>query len=109
MREKEEREGEGGARSFHGPGPSKSRSGYVHNIDKVATSFYVTNFPDKLNMGGVVSCEEKGSSFREALIGSKSGVAGVVPEEPVLQVEVDKLVLEEFQHSFVGVLALEVE
>ncbi|MCI17135.1 RNA recognition motif, partial [Trifolium medium] len=58
---------------------------------------------------GVESCEEKGSSFREALIGGKNVVAGVVSEEPVLQVEVDKLVLEELQHSFVGVLALEVE
>ncbi|MCH79581.1 hypothetical protein A2U01_0000333 [Trifolium medium] len=188
--EREEREGVGGAK-FLGHGPSKARSGYVHNIDKVATSFYVSNFPDDLNMGdlwkifarfgslgdvyipnkvdkwgkrfafvkfkgvkdvdalserledvwsgkfklrvnkarfdrndqtsrvappvenrqerGVERYVEKGSSFREALNGGKKVVEGVVPEESVLQVEVDKLVLEELQHSFVGVLALEVD
>ncbi|MCI60486.1 hypothetical protein A2U01_0081742, partial [Trifolium medium] len=58
---------------------------------------------------GLGSFEEKGSPFREALIRGKSQAAGVVSEEHVLQVDVDRTVLEELHRSFVGVLALEVD
>ncbi|KAK2375109.1 zinc finger CCCH domain-containing protein [Trifolium repens] len=39
MREKEEREGAG------------KRRGYVNNVDKNSTSFYVSNFPEEFNVG----------------------------------------------------------
>jgi hypothetical protein len=44
MREKDEREGvENGKRK----GDGKPR-GYVHRLDQVATSFFFTNFPEKI-------------------------------------------------------------
>ncbi|PNX64624.1 hypothetical protein L195_g062207, partial [Trifolium pratense] len=59
------------ARQFHGAGPSKSRSGYVHNIDKVATSFFVTNFPDELNLGDLWKIFAKFGSLGDVYIPNK--------------------------------------
>jgi hypothetical protein len=45
MREKVEREGPGG---WKGESSRANRQGYVHRLDKVATSYYFTNIPDEV-------------------------------------------------------------
>ncbi|MCI35182.1 hypothetical protein A2U01_0056403, partial [Trifolium medium] len=58
---------------------------------------------------GLVGREDKGRSFREALIFSNNHSVEALSDDSVLQVEVDALVLNELYQSFVGVLALDMD
>ncbi|KAK2426552.1 hypothetical protein QL285_025211 [Trifolium repens] len=58
---------------------------------------------------GPESSNENGRSFRDALTTPKNTTVAGTTKEPVIQVEVDNMVLAELQQSFVGVLALDVE
>jgi hypothetical protein len=129
MREKDERERAG--HLWKGES-SRAQHGYVHRLDKVATSFFFTNFPEEVKAidlwprfakyGRVVAKPissrdgktPQGRSFKSALIDAdevrrKTGgvaevVTPVVVPEVVWEVEVEEDRLMKLEGAYVGYL-----